>query len=65
MVEIKSLVKQLTKFHKIIYVLVNIEVKIDDKDNDLFLLSTLQKVVKNFKDVLIYGKKCTITLGQV
>lgn len=65
MIEIKSLVKQLTKFHKIIDVLVNIEVKINDKDKVLFLLTTLQKVVKNFNDVLIYFNKCTITFGQV
>lgn len=61
MVENKSIMEYLTEFHKIIDDLENIEVKIDDDDNDLLLLSSLPRSFENFKNSLLYGKKCIVT----
>ena len=65
MVDNKSIVEQLTEFHKIIDDLENIEVKIDDEDKGLLLLSSLPRSFEHFKDALLYGKEGTITLDEV
>ena len=65
MVENKSIVEQLTEFHKIIDDFENIEVKIEDDDKALLLLSSLPRSFEHFKDVLLYGKEGTITLDKV
>src|SRR3954469_1665699 len=65
MVEYKSLVEQLKEFPKIIDDLENIEVKIDDKDKDFLLLSSLPRSFENLKDALLYSKEGTITLDEV
>lgn len=65
MVENKFIVEKLTEFHKIIDDLVNIQVKIDDENTDLLLLSSLHKHFELFKDALLYGKEGTITLDEV
>src|SRR3954465_923163 len=65
MMKNKSIVEQLTEFHKIIDDLENIEVKIDDEDKALLLLSLLPRSFEHFKDALLYGKEGTITLDEV
>lgn len=65
MVDNKSIVKQLTKFHKIIDDLENIKVKIDDEDKTISLLSSLPKSFEHVKGALLYGKECSITLDEV
>ena len=65
MVEYKSIVEELTEFHKIIDDLENIEVKIDDEDKALLLLSSLPISFDHFKGSLFYGKEGTITLDEV
>ena len=55
----------MTEFLKIINDLKNIEVKIYDKDNAPLLLNSLYISFENFKDVLLYDKKDTITLDEV
>lgn len=65
MVENKSIGESLTEFHKTIDDLENIEVKIGDENKTLLLLSSLPRSFEHFKDVIIYGKKCTITFDEV
>lgn len=65
MLENKTIVEQLTEFHKIIDDLENIEVKIDDEEKALLLLISLPKSFEHFKDALINGKKVIITLDKV
>ena len=65
MVENKSIVEQHTEFHKIIDDLKNIEVKIEDEDKALLLLSLLPRFFDHFKDALLYDKECTITFNEV
>jgi len=49
--------EQLTEFNKILDDLVNIEVKVKDKDKPLLLLCVLPISFKNFKDTMLYSKK--------
>ena len=65
MVENKSIVEQLTEFHKIIDDLDNIEVKIEDEDKAFLLLSSLPRFFEHLRDALIYGKEGTITSDEV
>ncbi|XP_058766276.1 uncharacterized protein LOC131639847 [Vicia villosa] len=65
MVENKFMVEQLTEFQKIIDDLGNIEVKINDEDKVLLLLSSLSRSFKHFKDVLLYSKEGTVTFNEV
>lgn len=65
MVDKKSVVEQLTKFHKIIDDLENIEVNIDDEDKALLLLITLLRSFENFKDAILNDKEGIITLYEV
>jgi len=57
MVESKPIMEQLTEFNKILDDLVNIEVKIKDKDKPLLLLCVLLLSFKNFKDTMLYSKE--------
>lgn len=61
----KLIVKQLTKFHKIIDDFQNILVNLDDKDKTVLLLGSLPRSFKHFKDVTLFGKECIITLEEV
>lgn len=65
MAEYKSIVEQLTEFHKFINDVENIDMKIEDEDKVLHLLSSLSRSFKHVKDSLLYGKECTITLDEV
>lgn len=55
----------MTKFHKIIDDLENIEVKIEDEENAIITLISLPISCGKFKDTLLYGNKYTITLDEV
>lgn len=52
-----SIMRQFTKFHKIIDDLKSIEVKIGDEDKNLLLLSSLPKSFEHVKYVHLYGKR--------
>lgn len=65
MVENKSIVEQLKKFHKIINDLVNIESEIENEDKALVFLSSLPRSLEHFKDSILYGNEGTITLDEV
>lgn len=52
------------KFSQIIDDMENIEVKIDDEENILLLLSSLPRSFEHFKDILVHGKECTISLDE-
>lgn len=56
MSEDKVLAEQLDTFNKLIPDLENIEVKINDEDQSLLLLSTLPKSHAHFKKTLLYGR---------
>lgn len=57
--------EQFMKFQKVIDDLKNIEVKLDDEDKYLILLSSLTKSFKHFKNVFLYIKGGFITLVEV
>lgn len=59
------IVEQLTIFQKIINDSENIELKINDEDKALLLLSSLTRSFKNFKNTLIYDKEGIIILDEV
>lgn len=42
----------------------NIEVKIENENVALLLLSSLLRSFEHFKDPIIYGKECTIILNE-
>lgn len=65
MVENKYIVEQLRKIHKIINGLQNIDVKIEDDDKTIVLLSLLPRSFKHFKYTLLYGIEGTITLDEL
>lgn len=65
MVDNKSIMKKLTKFHKIIDDLQNIYVKIEDGDKVLLFLISLPIYFEHFKDAILYGKEGTINLDEV
>jgi len=49
--ESKARVEQMTDFSKIVDDLENTEVKLEDEDNNLILLSALPKMYEHFKDI--------------
>lgn len=55
----------LTKVHKIVDILKNIEMKIEEEDKTLPWLISSPRSFKSFKDALFYGKDCTIILDEV
>lgn len=66
MIENKSIVEKLTKFHKINDDLEDVEVKINDEDKTLILLGSLPWIFfEHFKDYVLYGKDAIITLDEV
>lgn len=61
----KYKVEQLENFHKIIDDSKNIEVKINDDDMNLLLLRLLLIFFEHFKDIILYGEECNITLDKI
>lgn len=62
MKENKSLVEQLKKLHKNIDDLKNVEVKVDDDDNNLTLLSLIHIFFEHFKDAFFMVRKILLLL---
>nr|KYP61706.1 Retrovirus-related Pol polyprotein from transposon TNT 1-94 [Cajanus cajan] len=60
MEEEKSLKKHVDDFNKIILDLKSIDVKIDDEDQAIILLSSLPKRFEHFVDTMLYGKASLI-----
>ncbi|KAI0516312.1 hypothetical protein KFK09_008984 [Dendrobium nobile] len=64
MEENQELRKHLDDFNKLILDLRNVDVKIDEEDQGIILLSSLPKTYKNIVDTMLYGKQ-TLTLTEV
>ena len=62
--ETKELRKHIDEFNKVILDLKNIDVKIEEEDQAILLLSSLPKVYEHFVDTLLYGKQ-TLTMSEV
>ena len=60
----KLLKKQLDNFHRIIIDLKSINIKIDDEDQAIILLSFLPKRFEHFANIMLY-KKATLSMGEV
>ena len=60
--ETKELRKHIDEFNKVILDLKNIDVKIEEEDQAILLLSSLPKVYEHFVDTLLYGKQ-TLTMS--
>ena len=56
---------QMDEFNKIIDDLANVDVKIEDKDQVVKLLSSLPKSYEHFVDVMMYGRMQTLTMDEV
>lgn len=63
--ENKPLGEQLTEFHRVLDDLENVEVKLQDEDKAILLLSALPKPYDNLVDAMLYGRLTTITLEEV
>jgi len=57
--------EQLTEFNKILDNLENIEVHLEDEDKVILKLCALPRSFESFKDTMLYGKECTVTLEEV
>ena len=65
MQEGKSIEDKIHEFNKIIYDFANVDVKIEDEDQALKLLSSLPKSYKHFVDVMLYGRMQMLTIEEV
>lgn len=63
--EDRPLGKQLNEFHKILDDLENVEVKLQDEDKAILLLSALPEMYDNLVDAMLYGRLTAITLKEV
>lgn len=52
-----NLMKHLNAFNRVICEISNVEVKLEDKDKALLLLTLLSSSFKHFITILLYGKK--------
>ncbi|XP_073136937.1 uncharacterized protein [Henckelia pumila] len=64
MEDVKDLRKHVDDFNKIILELKNIEIKIEEEDQVILLLSSLPKPYEHFVDTMLYGKQ-TLTMDEV
>ena len=64
MEEVSSLTTHINAFNKIILDLEDINVKIDDEDKAIILLSLLQPSYRHFLDILLYERQ-TLTIHDV
>ncbi|PKU80142.1 Retrovirus-related Pol polyprotein from transposon TNT 1-94 [Dendrobium catenatum] len=64
MEENQELRKHLDDFNKLILDLRNVDVKIDEEDQGIILLSSLPKTYENIVDTMLYGKQ-SLTLTEV
>lgn len=65
MADDKNITGQIGEFVKILDDLENIEVKLDEEDKALILLSALPRSFENFRDAMLYGREQTISLEEV
>ncbi|KAL8526510.1 hypothetical protein ACS0TY_015638 [Phlomoides rotata] len=65
MVDEKPILEQLDKFNKVLDDLENIDIKMEEEDKALILLSALPKSFKNFNDTILFGRQSSITLEEV
>lgn len=63
--EEKGLEDQMEEFTKILDVLENIEIELEEEDKALILLNALPRSYENFRDAMLYGRDQTITLDEV
>ncbi|KAK9080130.1 hypothetical protein SSX86_001805 [Deinandra increscens subsp. villosa] len=60
----KSLIEACDEFNKIVLDLENIEIKVDDEDQAILLLSAFPQSYENFVDTLMYGRE-TLSMEEV
>ena len=65
MQEGRSVEDQMDEFNKIIDNLANVDVKIEDEDQAVKLLSSLPKSFEHFVDVMLYGRMQTLTMEKM
>ena len=65
MQEGRSIEDQMDEFNKIINDLANVDVKIEDEDQAVKLLSSLPKSYEHFVDAILYGRMQTLTMEEV
>ncbi|KAL5128728.1 Retrovirus-related Pol polyprotein from transposon TNT 1-94 [Glycine soja] len=61
----RLITEQLVDFNKVLNNLENIEVRFDDENKAFFILNSLPKSFKHFKDALLYRRNKSITLEEV
>lgn len=64
MEETKDLRKHMDDFNKIILDLKNVDVRIEEEDQAIILLSSLPKIYEHIVDTMLYGKQ-TLTMTEV
>ena len=65
MAEEKSIEDQMDEFNKIIDDLENVDVKMEEEDQAIILLSALPKSYEHFVDAMLYGRGQSLTLEEV
>ena len=65
MAEGKSIEDQMDEFNKIIDDLENVDVKMEEEDQAIILLSALPKSYEHFVDAMLYGRGQSLTLEEV
>ncbi|KAL8471904.1 hypothetical protein ACS0TY_029223 [Phlomoides rotata] len=65
MVDGKPILEQLDEFSKILDDLENIDIKMEEEDKALIILSALPKSFENFKDTFLFGRQSLLTLEDV
>ncbi|KAL8549463.1 hypothetical protein ACS0TY_008341 [Phlomoides rotata] len=65
MVDEKHILEQLDEFNKVLDDLENTDIKMEEKDKALIILSSLPKSFENFKDIILFGRQGSITLEEV
>ena len=53
------------EFNKIIDNLENVDVKMEDEDQPIILLSALPKSYDHFVDAMLYGREQSLTLEEI